>query len=145
MAQVGGPRWAVLLLVGVALILAAKFALPFVTFEGRGGAVHAMGNLSVLPLMGWLGVAGAVAILAGAFLPALAQRRTEIITIGCLLVGGAGVIAFMNAVDAWSAARQAMLQTAGTRTVKVDPGLGAFALLAGLLLTVIWASRAPRG
>jgi hypothetical protein len=145
MTQLGGPRWAALLLMGVALILAAKFALPFITFEGRGGAVHEMGKLGVLPLMGWLGVVGVAAILAAAFVPALARRRTELLTLGCVLVGGAGVLAFMNAVDAWSTLRPEMLQMAGTRTVKVDPGMGVLALLSGLLMTVIWATRAPRG
>lgn len=144
MAQMGGPRWAALLLAGIALILAAKFGLPFVTFTGRGGTVHEMGKLGVLPMMSWLGVAGVVAILAGAFLPALAAWRTQMITIGCLLIGGASVAAWLSAVDPWSGARPEMLQIAGTRTVTVDPGLGALALTVGLLLTVVWAARAPR-
>jgi hypothetical protein len=144
MAQIGGPRWAALLIAGIALILVAKFGLPFVTFTGRGGTVHEMGKLGVLPMMSWLGVAGVLAILAGAFLPALAKWRTEAITVGCVLIGGAGIAAWLSAVDAWSAVRPEMLQMAGTRTVKVDPGLGAFALTAGLVLTVIWATRAPK-
>lgn len=144
MTQIGGPRWAALLLAGMALVLVAKFGLPFVTFTGRGGAVHEMGKFGVLPMMSWLGVAGVAAILAGVFLPALAKWRTEAIALGCLLIGGAGVAAWLNAVDAWSTVRPEMLQMAGTRTVKVNPGLGAFALTAGLVLTVIWATRAPR-
>jgi hypothetical protein len=144
MAQVGGPRWAAMLLAGIALILVAHFGLPFVSFTGRGGAVHEMSKFSVLPLMSWLGVAGVVAILAGVFVPALARWRTEAITLGCVLIGGAGVAAWLNAVDAWSTVRPEMLQMAGTRTVKVNPDVGAFALTAGLLLTVIWAARAPR-
>jgi hypothetical protein len=79
------------------------------------------------------------------FVPALAKRRTELLALGCVLIGGASVAAWLTAVDPWSGVRPEMLQMAGTRTLKVDPGLGALALTAGLLLTVIWAARAPRG
>lgn len=126
-----GAVESVLLAGGAALVVAA-YTMPAVVFRGRGDALHDLSILEKLPVMATLAVIGLVAALATRFVGSL-REWAEPATVGAIIIALLPAIwGFVNAIDAWSGIRATILQMAGTRTVKIDPGLAYAVLLAGV-------------
>jgi|GEM_PF-1267667 len=121
-----------LLLAGGAALVVAAYAMPAVVFRGRGDAIHDLTIFEKLPVMAGLGVLGLVGALAARFVGSLRWWEFEATVAAVILALLPAVWGFVNALDAWSGLRGTILQMAGTRTVKVEPGLAYAVLLAGV-------------
>lgn len=122
-----------MLLAGVAAVAAAYF-MPAVVFRGSGNAVFDLSILEKLPMMSMLAFAALGAAVATRLVPGL-RRFAEHATVGAIIVALIPALwGFVTAIDAWSGLRAMILQMAGTRTVKIDPGLAYVPLLAGVTL-----------
>ncbi|WP_270935228.1 hypothetical protein [Falsiroseomonas oryzae] len=121
-----------LLLAGVACVLVAYF-MPAVVFQGRG-ATHGLSIFDKLPLMSLVAFAALGAAVATRLVPNL-RRWAEQATIAAIVIALVPAIyGFVIAIDAWSGVRATILQIAGTRSVKIDPGLAYLPLAAGAAL-----------
>lgn len=121
-----------LLLAGGAALVVAAYTMPAVVFRGRGDVVHDLSILEKLPVMAAIAVLGLVAALATRFVGSL-RKWAEHATVAAIIIALLPAIwGFVNAIDAWSGLRATILQMAGTRTVKINPGFAYVVLLAGV-------------
>jgi hypothetical protein len=136
-----------LLIGGIALAAVAYF-MPAVVFTGSGNAVHDLSIVEKLPVMSLLALAALGAALVTRIVPALAHLAEHATVAAIILMLVPAVWGFVNAIDAWSALRASILQMAGTRTVRINPGeahalLAIGAVMIGLSLRVRMKRLAP--
>ncbi|WP_237216540.1 hypothetical protein [Falsiroseomonas oryziterrae] len=121
-----------ILLAGGAALVVAAYTMPAVVFRGRGDAVHDLSIVEKLPVMAAVAVIGLIAALATRFVGSL-RKWAEHATVAAIILALLPAIwGFVNAIDVWSGIRATILQMAGTRTVKIDPGLAYAVLVAGV-------------
>jgi hypothetical protein len=133
-----------MLLVGVfAAVLG--YVMPAVVFKGTGNAVHDLSMVEKLPLLSALAFAGLAAALATRFVASLQKYAEQATVIAIVLLLGPAVFGFISAIDAWSGLRAMILQIAGTRTVKIDPGPAYVPMIIGAgLLALSLRARTQR-
>ena len=131
------------LIVGVAAAILAYF-LPAVVFKGTGNAVHDLSLVEKLPMMSAIAAAALAAALATRFMPQFQKWAEQATIAAILLVLLPAVWGFVSALDAWSGMRAMILEIAGTRTVRIDPGVAYVPLLiSAVLLAVSLRGRKP--
>jgi hypothetical protein len=119
-----------MLLVGVfAAVLG--YVMPAIVFKGTGNAVHDLSIIEKLPVMSALAFIALAAALATRFVPNLQRWAEQATVLAIIMILAPAVWGFISAIDAWSGMRAMILQIAGTRTVKIDPGPAYVPLLVG--------------
>lgn len=110
-----------MLVVGVAAAVLGYF-MPAITFKGTGNAVHDLAVIEKLPVMSAIAFAALAAAVATRFVPSVQKwaQQATVVAIVCILAPA--LWGFIASIDAWSSLRAMILQIAGTRTVKIDPG-----------------------
>lgn len=125
-----------MLMVGVfAAVLG--YVMPAVIFKGTGNAVHDLSILEKLPIMSALAFIALAAAVATRFMPNLQKWAEPATVVAILLLLAPALWGFISAIDVWSGLRATILQMAGTRTVKIDPGPAYVPLLAGAAMLAL--------
>jgi hypothetical protein len=125
-----------MLLVGVfAAVLG--YVMPAVVFKGTGNAVHDLSMLEKLPVLSALAFVALAGALATRFVENLKPWAERATVVAILMVLAPALWGFVSAIDAWSDLRAMILQIAGTRTVRIDPGPAYVPLIAGAALLAL--------
>lgn len=129
-----------MLIVGVAAAVLGYF-MPAITFKGTGNAVHDLAIIEKLPVLTAVAFAALAAAVATRFVPNLQKwaEHATVAAIVCILVPA--VWGFISSIDAWSSLRAMVLQIAGTRTVKIDPGPAYIPLVVSAALLMLSLRR----
>jgi hypothetical protein len=121
------------LMVGIGAAILG-YVMPAVVFKGTGNAVHDLSMIEKLPVLSAVTFAALVFAIATRFVPQW-QRWAEHATIVAILAIVAPAIwGFVAAIDVWSGLRPMIVEMAGTRNVRIDPGAGYVPMLAGAAL-----------
>ncbi len=113
------------------------YVMPAIVFKGTGNAVHDLSIIEKLPVLSALAFAALAAAVATRFVPGLQHRAEQATVVAVLLILAPALWGFVSAVDAWSGLRATILQIAGTRSVRIDPGPAYVPLLIGAGLLVL--------
>jgi hypothetical protein len=113
------------------------YVMPAIVFKGSGNAVHDLSILEKLPILSALAFAALAAAVATRFVPDLRRWAEQATVLAVVMILAPALWGFLSAVDAWSGLRATILQIAGTRTVKIDPGPAYVPLLIGAGLLVM--------
>lgn len=119
-----------LLVVGVAAAVLGYF-MPAVVFKGTGNAVHDLAMVEKLPMLSGLAFLALGAAVATRFIPALSKWAEHATVAAIVLTLAPALYGFIAAIDAWSGLKATILQMAGTRSVRIDPGVGYVPMLVG--------------
>lgn len=122
-----------MLLAGIGAVILG-YVMPAITFKGTGNVVHDLSIIEKVPLLSVVAFAGLAAALATRFVPNLRKWAEHASVFAILLVLAPALWGFMMAIDVWSGLRPVLLQMAGIRTVRIDPGLAYLPLAAGAAL-----------
>lgn len=124
-------RMTLMIGIGAAIL---GYVMPAVVFKGTGNAVHDLSMIEKLPVLSALALAALVAAIATRFVPQW-QRWAEHATIVAILaILAPAVWGFVAAIDVWSSLRPMIVEMAGTRNVRIDPGAGYVPMLVGAAL-----------
>lgn len=126
----------IMLMVGVGAAILAYF-MPAVVFRGTGNAVHDLSIVEKLPFMSALAFAALAAAVATRFMPQYRKWAEQATVLAIILILLPAVWGFVNAIDAWSGLRATILQIAGTRTVKINPGAAYLPLVVSAVLLAL--------
>lgn len=113
------------------------YVMPAVVFKGTGNAVHDLSIIEKLPLLSAVAFAALAAAVATRFMPQFQKWAEHATVIAIILMLAPALWGFISAIDAWSGLRAMILQMAGTRTVKIDPGPAYVPLVIGATLLML--------
>lgn len=126
----------IMLMVGVGAAILAYF-MPAVVFRGTGNAVHDLSIIEKLPFMSAIAFAALAAAVATRFMPQYQKWAEQATVAAIVLMLLPALWGFINAMDAWSGLRATIIQIAGTRTVKINPGAAYLPLIASAVLLAL--------
>ena len=118
------------LMIGVAAAILG-YVMPAVVFKGTGNAVHDLSMIEKLPMLSALTFAALAAAIASRFVPQWQRWAEPATVVAILMILAPAIWGFVNAIDAWSALRAMIVEMAGTRNLRIDPGAGYVPMLIG--------------
>jgi hypothetical protein len=133
-----------ILMVGVGAAVLAYF-LPAVVFKGTGTMMHDLAIIEKLPFLSALAFAALAFAVASRFMPHLHKHAETAMVIAIIALIAPALWGFISALNVWSELRALILQTAGTRTVKIEPGSAYIALLGSTVLLGLSLRLRKRG
>lgn len=120
-----------MLLFGGSLAVMLGYAMPAIVFKGTGNAVHDLSMIEKLPVLSALAFVALAAAIAARFVPRL-QRWSEHATVAAIvMIVAPALFGFVASLDVWSGLRAMIVEIAGTRNLRIDPGPGYVPMLIG--------------
>ncbi|NGM22506.1 hypothetical protein G3576_20990 [Roseomonas stagni] len=119
-----------MLMVGSAAAILG-YVMPAVVFKGSGNAVHDLSIIEKLPLLSAIAALALVAAIATRFVAGWQRWAEQASVIAILLILAPAVWGFAAAIDVFSSLRPMIVEMAGTRNVRIDPGPAYVPLLVG--------------
>ncbi len=113
------------------------YVMPAVVFKGTGNAVHDLSMIEKLPVMSALALAALVAAIATRFVPQWQRWAEHATVVAILMIVAPALWGFVAAIDVWSSLRPMIVEMAGTRNVRIDPGPGYVPMLVGAALMAL--------
>lgn len=121
------------LMVGIGAAILG-YVMPAVVFKGAGNAVHDLSMIEKLPVLSALTLAALVAVIATRFLPQWQRWAEQATVVAILMIVAPALWGFVAAIDVFSGLRSMIVEMAGTRNVRIDPGAGYVPMLIGAAL-----------
>lgn len=124
-------RMTLMIGIGAAIL---GYVMPAVVFKGTGNAVHDLSMIEKLPVLSALTLAALVAAIATRFVPQWQRWAEQATVVAILMIVAPAVWGFVAAIDVFSGLRPMIVEMAGTRNVRIDPGAGYVPMLIGAAL-----------
>ncbi|SFK21541.1 hypothetical protein [Falsiroseomonas stagni] len=124
-------RMTLMIGIGAAIL---GYVMPAVVFKGTGNAVHDLSMIEKLPVLSALTLAALVAAIATRFVPQWQRWAEQATVVAILMIVAPAIWGFVAAIDVFSGLRPMIVEMAGTRNVRIDPGAGYVPMLIGAAL-----------
>lgn len=124
-------RMTLMIGIGAAIL---GYVMPAVVFKGTGNAVHDLSMIEKLPVLSALTLAALVAAIATRFVPQWQRWAEQATVLAILMIVAPAIWGFVAAIDVFSGLRPMIVEMAGTRNVRIDPGAGYVPMLIGAAL-----------
>lgn len=124
-------RMTLMIGIGAAIL---GYVMPAVVFKGTGNAVHDLSMIEKLPVLSALTLAALVAAIATRFVPQWQRWAEQATVVAILMIVAPAIWGFVASIDVFSSLRPMIVEMAGTRNVRIDPGAGYVPMLIGAAL-----------
>lgn len=124
-------RMTLMIGIGAAIL---GYVMPAVVFKGTGNAVHDLSMIEKLPVLSALTLAALVAAIATRFVPQWQRWAEQATVVAILMIVAPAIWGFVASIDVFSSLRLMIVEMAGTRNVRIDPGAGYVPMLIGAAL-----------
>ncbi|MBX9594416.1 MAG: hypothetical protein K2X46_08640 [Roseomonas sp.] len=110
------------------------YVMPAVVFKGSGNAVHDLSMIEKLPVLSALALAALMAAIATRFMPQWQRWAEKATVLAIVVIIASAVWGFVASISVFSSLRPMIVEIAGTRNVRIDPGAGHIPILIGAAL-----------